>query len=111
MLRGGRRPTRKAEAVAGVPPVLPKSGRGDWIRASGPLRPRQVVKDDRDAWSEHQQSAKDGTAFVKVQRCAVLSAESRAGQYKHLDIEEAAVRLHGLIDGKRHAAVTAAASR
>ena len=28
--------------------------------------------------------------FNKVHRCAVLSAESRAGQYKHLDIERAA---------------------
>jgi hypothetical protein len=28
----------------------------------------------------------------------VLSAESRAGQYKHLDIERAAAHLHGMID-------------
>ena len=37
--------TRKTEAVAGVTPVEPrkvKSGRGDWIRTSDPLRPRQV---------------------------------------------------------------------
>jgi len=36
--------------------------------------------------------------FKKVHRCAVLSAESRAGQYKHFDIERAAAHLHGLID-------------
>jgi len=36
--------------------------------------------------------------FKKVHRCAVISAESRAGQYKHFDIEKAAARLHELID-------------
>jgi hypothetical protein len=40
--------------------------------------------------------------FAKVHRCGVLSAESRAGQYKHLDIERAAAHLHGLIDGSSH---------
>jgi hypothetical protein len=28
----------------------------------------------------------------------VLSAESRAGQYKHTDIELAAAHLHGMLD-------------
>lgn len=36
--------------------------------------------------------------FKDVHRCGVLSAESRAGQYKHYDIESAAARLHGMID-------------
>jgi hypothetical protein len=36
--------------------------------------------------------------FKDVHRCGVLSAESRAGQYKHLDIENAAAHLHGMID-------------
>jgi hypothetical protein len=36
--------------------------------------------------------------FQKVHRCAVLSAESRAGQYKHLDIEHAIAHLHGMIE-------------
>jgi arylsulfatase A-like enzyme len=36
--------------------------------------------------------------FVDVHRCAVLSAESRAGQYKHHDIENAVAHLHGMID-------------
>jgi hypothetical protein len=31
----------------------------------------------------------------------VLSAESRAGQYKHLDIERAAAHLHGMLDALR----------
>ncbi|MDB6123260.1 MAG: hypothetical protein JWQ71_2253 [Pedosphaera sp.] len=36
--------------------------------------------------------------FKDVHRCGVLSAESRAGQYKHYDIENAAAHLHGMID-------------
>jgi hypothetical protein len=36
--------------------------------------------------------------FVDVHRCGVLAAESRAGQYKHLDIERAAAHLHGMIE-------------
>ena len=42
--------------------------------------------------------------FIRVHRCAVLSAESRAGQYKHNDIELAAAHLHEMIDGKKHKA-------
>ena len=42
--------------------------------------------------------------FVDVHRCAVLSAESRAGQYKHFDIEAAAAHLHGMIDEKKQKA-------
>jgi hypothetical protein len=41
--------------------------------------------------------------FKNVHRCAVLSAESRAGQYKHFDIENAAAHLHGMIDAKKPA--------
>jgi hypothetical protein len=36
--------------------------------------------------------------FQKVHRCAVLSAESRAGQYKYYDIELAAAHLHGMLE-------------
>ena len=42
--------------------------------------------------------------FKRVHRCAVLSAESRAGQYKHHDIELAAAHLHEMIDGMKHKA-------
>jgi hypothetical protein len=35
--------------------------------------------------------------FERVHRCAVLSAESRAGQYKYVDIENAAAHLHGAL--------------
>jgi hypothetical protein len=36
--------------------------------------------------------------FRAVHRCAVLAAESRAGQYKYQDIESAAAHLHGMIE-------------
>lgn len=36
--------------------------------------------------------------FKDVHRCAVLAAESRAGQYKYLDIESAAAHLHGMLE-------------
>jgi hypothetical protein len=36
--------------------------------------------------------------FQDVHRCGVLSAESRAGQYKHTEIELAAAHLHGMLD-------------
>jgi hypothetical protein len=36
--------------------------------------------------------------FKKVHRCAVLAAESRAGQYKYRDIELAAAHLHGMLE-------------
>ncbi|MCU1258661.1 MAG: hypothetical protein JWO80_1546 [Bryobacterales bacterium] len=41
--------------------------------------------------------------FERVHRCAVLSAESRAGQYKHFDIERAAAHLHGMIESLKPA--------
>jgi hypothetical protein len=36
--------------------------------------------------------------FQQVHRCGVLSAESRAGQYKHFEVEAAAAHLHGALD-------------
>jgi hypothetical protein len=36
--------------------------------------------------------------FKKVHRCAVMSAETRAGNYKYLDIEHALAHLHGMIE-------------
>jgi hypothetical protein len=43
--------------------------------------------------------------FEKVHRCGLLAAESRAGQYKHQDIENAAAHLHGMIEGRAGAAI------
>lgn len=40
--------------------------------------------------------------FRNIHRCALLTAESRAGQYKHFEIERAAAHLHGMIDALRH---------
>jgi hypothetical protein len=36
--------------------------------------------------------------FHNVHRCAVITAESRAGQYKYQDIEDAAAHLHGMME-------------
>ena len=36
--------------------------------------------------------------FKNVHRCAVLAAESRAAQYKYLDIELATAHLHGMLE-------------
>jgi hypothetical protein len=95
----------------------------------------QVMRDQRDDWSEHQPSTEDENEFIRrhsidefgkwhlgidpsepadtkahwkfpygdftrVHRCAVISAESRAGQYKYLDIEKAAKELLELIDAE-----------
>jgi hypothetical protein len=36
--------------------------------------------------------------FADVHRCGVISAESRAAQQKHDDVESAAAHLHGMLD-------------
>jgi hypothetical protein len=36
--------------------------------------------------------------FENVHRCGLLAAETRAGQYKHDDIENAVAHLHGMLD-------------
>jgi len=46
--------------------------------------------------------------FEKVHRCGLLAAESRAGQYKYFDIENAAAHLHGMLDGAKPQPVRAA---
>jgi hypothetical protein len=42
--------------------------------------------------------------FESVHRCGVLAAESRAGQNKYFDIENATAHLHGMIEAKQAAA-------
>ena len=41
--------------------------------------------------------------FRDIHRCGVLAAESRAGQYRHYDIENAAAHLHGMLEGRKAA--------
>jgi hypothetical protein len=36
--------------------------------------------------------------FADVHRCGVISAESRAAQYGHRDVQTAAAHLHGMLD-------------
>jgi hypothetical protein len=38
--------------------------------------------------------------FERVHRCGLLAAESRAGQYKHFDIEREAAHLLGMLDAR-----------
>jgi hypothetical protein len=64
-----------------------------------------VVLDERDDWSEHHPTTGGGgeplhrgARVPASARCAVLAAESGAGQYKHLDIEHAVAHLHGMLD-------------
>jgi hypothetical protein len=40
--------------------------------------------------------------FKSVHRCGVLTVESRAGQYKYLEVERAAAHLHGMIEALRN---------
>jgi len=101
--------------------------------ANGLIRRGDVVRDERDAWSEDAPSAEDGNAFIekhgmaeyakwhlaedtektegtkgrylfpygdfrKVHRCALISGESRAGQYDHTTVENAIKKLLASID-------------
>jgi hypothetical protein len=97
------------------------------------------IYDERDAWSEHQPSARQENGFIEehglreygrwhlgvdddvnpetkghykfpygdfhdVHRCAMLAAESRAGQRKYFDIQRAAAHLHGMIEAAHNTA-------
>jgi hypothetical protein len=55
------------------------------------------IDDEQDANNKGRYKFPYGD-FRDVHRCAVLSAESRAGQYKYLDIETAAAHLHGMLE-------------
>lgn len=102
------------------------------------VREGEVVRDQRDAWSEAEPSAEEENAFIdregwtayahwhlgvdrdenpqtkraysfpygdfhKVHRSGVVSAESRAGQYHHAEIETALKKLRELIDSEGEA--------
>jgi hypothetical protein len=55
------------------------------------------VKEDQPADNKGRYRFPYGD-FEAVHRCGVLSAESRAGQYKHFDVERAAAHLHGMLE-------------
>jgi hypothetical protein len=55
------------------------------------------VDDEADAETKAHYKFPYGD-FRDVHRCAVLAAESRAGQYKHDDIKQAAAHLHGMLE-------------
>jgi hypothetical protein len=113
-----------------------KINRPGYDHAQKLAREGHVVLDDRDAWSEHQPSAREENEFIErhglreyghwhlaidderpedtkghykypygdfedVHRCAVLSAESRAGQYGHRDVQNAAAHLHGMLEAQK----------
>jgi hypothetical protein len=61
---------------------------GDWHLAINYEEPEETKKRYEFPYGD----------FKKVHRCGVLAAESRAGQYKHADIEEAAAQLLAMID-------------
>jgi hypothetical protein len=60
------------------------------------------IDDEADAETKEHYKFPYGD-FEKVHRCGVLAAESRAGQYKYRDIEDAAAHLHGMLDALREA--------
>ncbi|MGX5695528.1 hypothetical protein ACWKWP_04950 [Agromyces soli] len=99
------------------------------------VREGEVVRDERDDWSEHAPTTEQENAFIdehgwtefrhwhlgiddgeddetkeassfpygdfeRVHRCAVISLESRAGQYDHDEIRDAARKLLELIDAE-----------
>ena len=55
-----------------------------------------VVLDEKDEHTKGRYKFPYGD-FKNVHRCGVISAESRAGQYKYDDIESAAANLHGML--------------
>jgi hypothetical protein len=60
------------------------------------------IDDDRRSETKQRYTFPYGD-FRDVHRCAVLSAESRAGQYEHLDVELACAHLHGMLDASQDA--------
>jgi len=97
-------------ACSEVKETASRMGLSPASHASSGLSPfPQVCRALRPIDAEHPEDAKGRCKFPfgdfkRVHCCAVLSAESRAGQYKHIDIERAAAHLPQMIDGKKHKA-------
>ncbi len=93
--------------------------RDDWSEHAPSTRQQNSFL-DKHGFSEYEkwflgidEEKKEGTKgrykfpygdFRDVHRCAVISDESRAGQYKHFEIEKALRHLLDMIDSKRKAA-------
>jgi hypothetical protein len=57
------------------------------------------IDDDENEESKRRYKFPYGD-FRDVHRCGVLAAESRAGQYKYVDIEVAVAHVHGMLEAK-----------
>jgi hypothetical protein len=63
------------------------------------------IREDRTADTKGHYAFPYGD-FGNVHRCALLAAESRAGQRRYFDVERAAAHLHGMLEGVNAAAAT-----
>jgi hypothetical protein len=61
------------------------------------------VDDEQAEQTKGRHRGQDGDV-ERVHRCGVLAAESRAGQYDHDDVKDAAAHLHGMLEQMRSAA-------
>src|ERR1700733_8504425 len=84
----GRLPSRKMNSFASK--ALPN---GRWYLGIDDEKPEQTKGHYEFPYED----------FSKVYRCGVLSAERRAGQYQHCDIENAVAQLHGMLDPRKGA--------
>ena len=64
---------------------------------------RLGINDEKDEQTKGRYEFPYGD-FENVHRCGLLAAESRAGQYKHFDIENASARLLHMIDAMHEVA-------
>ena len=90
-------------AMRGVSISLPRADENEFIRLHGYDQFGKWhlgINDEKHARTKGRYEFPYGD-FANVHRCALLSAESRAGQYKHSDIEEAGHHLHEMIDAVR----------
>jgi hypothetical protein len=74
--------------------------RSNWIKQHSTTQKNSSTKeiDDEQREKTKRRYKFPYGDFKKVHRCALLSAERRAGRYKHFDIEAAVAHLHGMID-------------
>jgi hypothetical protein len=78
----------------------PRSGEKKFIEEYGlaEFGKWHLGEDDEEAEGSKRRYKFPYGDFKSVHRCAILAAESRAGQYKYTDIELAAAHLLGMLD-------------